>query len=680
MLLLSGGPMETLQAACENIIKKHPRQALAHHALGLIHAWSGRFEIAATHLGESLRPPFSASSFLHLAHVLRHGLLDELSARVVIEKGIAFNLNDPDLQALQHGPSTSETPETADDWFTLLELAKGHRIEGRYTQAAHTLLKGLLHSPLNPGFLEELGVCKQAAGMHTESAGLFRALTRVAPENAESWCRLGTALLACGDPEAAAVALKRAIQIRPQWHLPFRHLAMAQLQSSEHDDAVRSLNHCTRLAPEDAVSLSQHLFSLNYVSPHLQAGLPCLYALLQNQFSAVVCRPPLPSELPKRLKIAYVSPDFSNHPVAYFVEPLLEYRDKESFELFAYCSSPKVDSTTIRLKSYCDHWRDAWALTDASLVSRIQEDGIHILVDLSGHTPGNRLKVFASRPAPLQVTMIGCMQTTGLPSMDLRITDRFLNPTAPPEYHSESPLLMDSGAVVFRPPDEAPEVTGLPCLTGTPFTFASLNDPAKVTEETLALWAKILHETPGSELLLVRRPGCKLKKALQNLGISADRIKERGYGPLHAYLAMHSEVDLALDPFPYNGLTVTLMACWMGVPTIALTGLQPPARTAANVLSRMGLQEFVCETAPSYIDTAVRMFSNRKHLATVRKTLRDRTRASWCNGRLYTQEFEKKIKAHLQDLIVRQKQHPDPVKPSLHQTISSCSQSAGTTN
>jgi len=658
-LLLGTGHFAPLTVACENILRMQPRTALAHHALGLIHAWSGRFDEAVIHLKESLRPPFPPTPFLHLAHMLHHGLHDPTLALTVLERGVALNPSSLELSQLKRhleasSPSQIAKGSSAQFSSGSCKTAKEHRLAGRLKDAAQTLIRGLLRTPLDVGLLEEFGLCKQADGLHEESSGCFRALTRVLPENAEAWCHLGAALLASGNPEDAAGALEAAIQIRPQWHLPFRHMAMAQLQRSQHEAAQQSLLQCSLLAPEDTVSLSQHLFSLNYLPTHLQANLPALYLSAGGRFGPAVSRPKLPARLPGRLKIGYVSADFSNHPVACFLEPLFEHRDRKTFELFAYSTSPKCDATTLRLKSFCDHWLDAWPLTYESLASKIRRDGIHVLVDLSGHTPGNRLKVFARRPAPLQVTMIGCMQTTGLPFMDLRVTDRFLNPHPPAEYESEALLFMDSGAVAFRPPDDAPEVTALPSLTGAPFTFASLNDPAKVTAEALDLWAKILLKTPDSELLLIRRPGCRLKEALQELGVCGERIKERGYTPMNEYLRMHGEVDLALDPFPYNGLTVTLMGCWMGVPAVTLAGAPPPARTAADVLTRIGLSDFVCSTPDSYVDTAVHMFNHSNYLSGVRKSLRNLTRTAWCNGSQYTQEFERKIHAHLQDAILEQ--------------------------
>jgi predicted O-linked N-acetylglucosamine transferase (SPINDLY family) len=654
--LFAGGRFEPLKAACTAILSTQPQQALAHHALGLLLAWSGRFEDSATHLRESLRPPHPPSPFLHLAHILHYGLKDTALALAVLEKGVDLNPSALELLEFKRSLGASapcQVPQDTDARVSpcAASAARGHRLAGRMKEATETLILGLLNSPLDSGLLKEFGLCKQAEGLHAESAGCFRALTRVSPTNADSWCHLGAALLASGNPGQAAPALEAAIRIQPGWHLPHRHLAMAHLQSSQHDAALRSLQRCAGLAPEDTVSLSQLLFSLNYLPTRLQVDLPAAYLSARGRFGPALPRPQLPARLPRRLKIGYVSSDFSQHPVSYFLEPLLEHRDKSAFELFAYSNSPKCDATTARLKSRCDNWVEAWSLPDESLASQIRRDGIHILVDLSGHTPGNRLKVFARRPAPLQITMIGCMQTTGMPFMDLRVTDRFLNPHAKAEHETESLLLMDSGAVAFRPPEGAPAVPPLPCQHGAPFTFASLNDPAKVTEEALSLWAEILLATPESRLLLVQRPGGRLKQALEDLGVSGERIQERGYAPLDAYLRMHGEVDLALDPFPYNGLTVTLMGCWMGVPTVTLAGAAPPARTAADVLTRIGMREFVCDTPDSYVATAVRMFRDPDRLAAVRCGLRDRTRDAWCDGKGYTREFEAKVLDHFQRLI-----------------------------
>ncbi len=593
--LLANGQFLQLKAACKALLQRQPTAALVKHVLGLLNAWEGDFE--------------NAQSLLN-----------------------------PAIQQILN----TEMPSA--NLSGLVERTKLLRRAGQIEDALVPLLTVLLLSPLNPEALSEAAAWLRAQNRTREAAGFLRALCRVSPNDADAFCDLGVSLLILGNPEAAIPELRQAASLRPSWHIPWRHLAMGLLQSSHHAAAADALRMCANLAPQDSVSLSQYIFSLNYCPPNIQKDLPSLYKTFAERFDQEQPPPPLTWQSGERLKIGYVSGDFGEHPVAFFLEPLLEHHDRSAWEVFAYNNGKRSDATTQRLRTHAEHWREVAELSDDTFIAKVREDGIHVLVDLSGHTALNRLTAFGRRPAPIQVTMIGAMQTTGLPSMDLRITDPFLDAGGENASHSETLVYMESGAVVFRPPEVAPDVASAPHVHGAPFTFGCLNDPAKVTEPTLEVWAQILKRSRYARLLFVRRPGNRIKERLQALGIASDRLLERDYQPLCGFLKMHEEIDLALDPFPYNGLTVTMLGCWMGVVPIALLGEAPPARAAAAVLHRLGLGHYVARTPEEYVEKAVALADQPHALVELRRDLRERTHAAWCNGQKYTREFEEKLR------------------------------------
>ncbi|NBV86310.1 MAG: hypothetical protein EBS01_08630 [Verrucomicrobia bacterium] len=596
--LLGRGEFLKLGTACDALLQRDPNTPLIRHVRGLLNLWSGEFEAAQPLLSPEITR---------------------------------------ELQSRQSG----------DNVAALLGSARSLR-EAKQTQLAFPLLiRCLLNSAQHPEALREMAECLLSEGRHREAAGFFRALSRLDPENPEVTFKLGMALLCAKAPAAAIPPLHKAAAMNPGWFLPWRALAMAFIQNSQHAAAAQALQICTQLAPDDPVSLSQKLFSLHYCPAAFQGELSSAYESFATQFSPPLPRPPLRLRDGERIRIGYVSADFREHPVSFFIEPLLAHHDPHAFEVFLYSNNAQEDAITQHLRSLAPHWRNTEGLSDAEWVEQIQRDAIHVLVDLSGHTAMNRLPGFGRRPAPLQITMIGTMLSTGMSAMDYRVTCAFLDPEGAAAYGSEAPMRLEAGAVVFQPPVQSPEVAPAPAGLGRPFTFASLNDPAKITEETLVVWAKILQLAPHTRLLLVRRPGNPTKQILEQLGISGERIIERDYQPLLRFLKMFEEVDLALDPFPYNGLTVTLQSCWMGVPPVTLLGDTPPSRAAGMILDRMGLDWFIAKSLPDYVQKAVHLAQNPAPLAELRLSLRERTLCAWGDAQKYTREFEDRVRGAL---------------------------------
>jgi predicted O-linked N-acetylglucosamine transferase (SPINDLY family) len=316
--------------------------------------------------------------------------------------------------------------------------------------------------------------------------------------------------------------------------------------------------------------------------------------------------------------------------------------------VYCYYSCPKSDVVTARLKALVDHWRDVPAVSDEALAALIREDQIDILVDLAGHTRLGRPLVFARKPAPVQVTMIGCMQTTGLKSIDYRITDAELDPPGMSEaYNSEALIRMKSGAVCFKPEANSPAVKPLPALREGVFTFGSYNNLAKITPHVLDLWSEVLRQAPSSRMILVADSGEYLRNNLALRGISRSRIELLPRMVEREYLESHHRVDLILDTFPFNGLTVSMNALWMGVPCVTLQGNTSASRAGGLLQSRVDLGCLVASTAEEYVNIAVRHAREPGFLATTREGLREKMRVTWTDAAAYTTELESRFREML---------------------------------
>jgi predicted O-linked N-acetylglucosamine transferase (SPINDLY family) len=333
------------------------------------------------------------------------------------------------------------------------------------------------------------------------------------------------------------------------------------------------------------------------------------------------------------LRIGYVSADFCQHAVAFFLEPVLAAHDPTAVETFCYVGNRHADAVTARLRAATHHWRDISRMDDEAAAACIRADHIDVLVDLSGHTADHRLGVFARRPAPCQVTWLGYPATTGLTAMDFRVTDdACLPPGVEDRLHgSERLLRLPNVFCCYRPPADAPTVGPLPCLDGTPITFISCNALAKLSPATIALWSAVLSAVPDSRLRL-HAPGGEdvsaqtwFHEKFAAHGIAAGRVVLSGEPlPVRAHLARYHAADLALDSTPYAGTTTTCEALLMGVPVITLAGESHVSRVGVSLLRAVGLTECVAQSTEEFVRMAVRLAADRKALATLRAGLRER--------------------------------------------------------
>jgi predicted O-linked N-acetylglucosamine transferase (SPINDLY family) len=350
----------------------------------------------------------------------------------------------------------------------------------------------------------------------------------------------------------------------------------------------------------------------------------------------------------RRLRIGYVSADLRSHAVAFFIEGVLREHDRSAFEIHCFDVSPHPeDHVTARFRGYVHRWHRVGKLDDDAISNTIRAERIDILVDLSGHTGHNRLLVFARKPAPVQVTWFGYMNTTGLTAIDYRITDAYMDPPEESERFYTEKLCRIASMACFTPAPDSPSVSPLPSLTSGVFTFASVNQWTKVTEEVKDVWASILRESNNYRLLVVVRGGDKpiireeIVREFVRRGATSAQIAVLPTVPLPDFLRLFAAIDLVLDPFPYGGGTTSLHTIWMGVPIVTLEGDSELSRACAGIVRVVGLSEFVAESPEEYRAIALRWADSTDQIAELRELLRERMRgSSLTDASALTQDLE----------------------------------------
>ncbi len=442
------------------------------------------------------------------------------------------------------------------------------------------------------------------------------------------------------------------------------------------DNAITNFEESLILESESPQSHSNLLLSLNYRDDYSPERIFKIHCDFYQRF----CQPlekffkphsnnPDPE---RRIKIGYVSPDFRGHAVAFFIAPVLMQHNAERFEVFAYYNNRQVDGFTQNIQKLSHHWRNISDVSDEQVVEQIRKDKIDILVDLAGHSAFNRLLVFAYKPAPVQMTWLGYPNTTGLPTIDYRCTDNNADPEGTSEScYSEKIYRLPDTFLCYSPLRPCPETGQLPSINNGYITFGSLNNFSKVNKSVIKLWIKILKTVPHSKLVLIyNNPDKSLvdkaianaktsneipfaslralsnlnhaKKAFIKAGLSTDRvmIRERSAtDQLHLQLYQH--IDIALDPFPYNGTTTTMESLWMGVPVITKQGNSHVSRVSSGILKNIGLTELIAGSDKEYINIAKHLAMNTDRLKTLRKTLRSiMSQSNLMNAKGFTKNLE----------------------------------------
>jgi len=465
----------------------------------------------------------------------------------------------------------------------------------------------------------------------------LRAILVMHGPSPEVHCNLGAALRTGGALDEAAHHLREAGRLRPAFAAAWYNLGLLEFERARHAEAEQAYRHALAAEPRNEAWQHSLLCLLNYAPGHDPRAVFEAHVGWAQRFP-----PPRHGHAGRartrgtadRLRVGYVSADFRGHSVAYFIEPVFRHHDRTRFQVHCYDNWARPDGTTERLRRLVDHWRPVHALDDDALERLILDDRIDLLVDLSGHTLGNRLPVFARKPAPVQATWIGYPQTTGLAAIDYRITDAHLDPPGETDaFGSERLWRLPECAVCFVPPEETPLAGPPPCASDGEVTFGSINQYFKITDRVVALWSRVLAATPGARLRIVVEHGerppvaAAVRARFADHGVAGERVDVRGRTDLAGFFRQLGEIDIALDPFPYNGGTTTYQSLWAGVPVVTLAGSTAIARCGVMILAAVGLPELVARDEEDYIAIAARLAGDPHRLRELRAGLRDRYRA-----------------------------------------------------
>jgi predicted O-linked N-acetylglucosamine transferase (SPINDLY family) len=596
------------------------------------------------------------------------GTAASLSLEAALEKGVAHH-RAGELGAAEslYRHVLSRAPNHAHARYLLGLLAEqvGRFDDARQLMESAVALKGDHCDALNA-----LGRMLLAQSRVGEAIGYFERAVACRGDWSQTHYNLGTARLMSGDTDGAVAALRRAVELEPTFAPALENLAGALVATNQAEEAERVLDRALEIAPHavtwnnlghirksqgrlaEAIEAFRRavemepgnpamgdnlLLAMNYheglsaqaiFEAHLRWAGRHAEPLYANIAPHVNDRSP-----ERRLRVGYVSPDFKMHPVGLFIEPVIEGHRAEHVEVFCYSDVASPDAVTQRLRDVTSGgWRDLKGASDEAVGRMIRADAIDILVDLAGHTARNRMLTFARKPAPVQVSWMGYVTTTGLATMDYGLSDQYLDPPGKHEpFRTETLVRLPRSYVCYKPLLDCPPVSELPAERNGFVTFACMNSFAKVTPQALSAWARVLDRVPGSRLVLHSDRSSHLdsvKRRLAELELDVARVEFVGKRPLAEYFAAHNDFDIALDPFPHNGGTTTCDALHMGVPVVTLVGEHAVNRAGLSLLATVGLNELAAESIDQYVELAALLALDLPRLAELRRTLRPRMQAS----------------------------------------------------
>jgi protein O-GlcNAc transferase len=516
------------------------------------------------------------------------------------------------------------------------ELALQFHRAGDLHQAELLYEQILRIDPQHADALHLFGLLAHQVGRNDLAVEYIQKALRHRPDYVLAYNNLGSALREQGKFDEAIACFRHALRLMPDYAVAHHNLGNVLKDQGELDEAIACFRQALRLMPTYVAAHDNLVFTLHF-HPDSDAGTLYREALRWNEQHAKpltrINQPHANTADPKRkLRIGYVSPDFRNHSAANFLMPLLANHDRSQVEIFCYAEVARPVDMTERLRAYADTWRTTVGFNGERVEGMVREDRIDILVDLAVHTANNRLLVFARKPAPVQVTWCGYPGTTGLSTVDYRLTDPYLDPPGETDfYYSEQSVRLPDTFGCYDPLSDQPLSEGLPALASGYFTFGCLNSFCKVNDGVLSLWTKVLRAVPHSRLLMLAPKGHERDHVLANLtqqGIDVSRLEFADRLPRQQYLQTYNRIDLALDPSPYSGYITNLDAFWMGVPTMTLIGRTAVGRMGWSQLNNLGLQELAARTPEEYIALAVRLAGDLPRLQDLRIGLRSRMRAS----------------------------------------------------
>jgi len=575
-------------------------------------------------------------------------LLDPAKVTPLVNRGNALlRLNQIPQATLAFRAALSVDPGQPEAAFGLASAL----LDGGHWRAAAVMLatERRRSDAANPSTLwRRIGEAAEAAGERATGLRAFRQATQRSPTDARHRERLARAETAAGRHSRGETLFHTALALDPADSSLLTNSAIAMVDEGRVDEAVRRLRRALIVNPASHKAHSSLLFARQYQPGGNPAERRAEHRAWHDRHAAVP-NPAIPSDPPggvfpndpapeRPLRIGLVSADLRRHPVGYFVAPFLATHDREQIAVIGYANqtAPHTpDPLTRELMGHAAGWRWIGDLDDAAAAAAIRADAIDILVDLSGHTADHRLPLFAHRPAPIQATWIGYPHSTGMSAIDLIIGGGLEMPETAADWFEERLVALPQGRFCYRPPDEAPPVGPPPALSnGGAITFGSFNSLAKLSVDTVALWARVMAAVPNSRLVLKARPlgdpvvRDRISRRFAAAGVDPQRLDLRGWSSHAALLAEYGEIDIALDPLPFSGGLTSCEALWMGVPMVAWPNDRPAGRQSAHFLNLLGLSDLVVDSADACVEAIAKLCGDLERLTALRAGLRARMRHS----------------------------------------------------
>ncbi|OIO70467.1 MAG: hypothetical protein AUJ58_02930 [Zetaproteobacteria bacterium CG1_02_55_237] len=645
------GRLDAARVVCKSILAQQAEHAHALHLTGVIAMQQGDLNEAERLIRRALQASPAEVGFLNTLGSLlrRQGRMHE--ARVCFEQYLELVPKDAEVTCNLANllKSEGELEQAARLYRQVLTWNPQHlnarlslayllRRQGALSESEICFREGLSQGAMMPQFIFGLGLVLAGQQRHEEAEQCFRQLLCIEPMNADANFHLGNALHVRGLISEAEHHHRRCLELNPDYPEAWNNLGNDLRDQGRLDEARYAYRKALHLKPDYMRAHSNLLFSMLYdmadsqavYEEHLQwdnmhaAGFQALYKGGSHDAGPE-----------RKIRIGYMSPDFREHSVAYFIEPILVAHDHSCFEIYCFSDVSRPDAVTARLKGYTDKWLDISTCSDEAVAETVRQEGIDILVDLAGHTSHHRLMVFARKPAPVQVTYIGYPASTGMTAMDYRLTDEWADPIGQERCHSEKLLRLPGGFLCYTPSADAPQPAPLPYAKNGHISFGCFNHLSKVTPEVVEVWSQVLQQLPGSHLVLkhISLQDAKVRERYLQMfeenGVAGDRINILDWSAsVGEHLSCYSQVDIALDTFPYNGTTTTCEALWMGVPVVCLKGKTHAGRVGLSLLESAGRQEWIAGNKQEYISLALQLAADPEKLIELRARLRQALAAS----------------------------------------------------
>jgi len=644
-------------------LRLDPRNAETHNNLGLALHGLGEVAAAAAAFREALRlSPRYPEALNNLGDLLREegrleSAVERLEAALRLRPHYPEALNNLGIACLQSGRHTRAIDaftalltHRPDDYTTRRNLAVACQEAGDFPAALHHYSQALAIDASDPEVHLKQGATALALGDPDYALSCYQRALCMDPNSAGAHNNIAAALRDRGDLSDALEHLGHAMALAPDLPEAHANLGRTLLAQGRHREAEDAHRRASELDPADATLQSDYLAALPYGGAHDPAEILALHRQWATRHADVPRLAHVPPHVdPDRpLRVGYVSPDFRRHAVASFLEPIVAAHDRARVEAICYSNVRVPDEVTTRFADLADGWRKISHLDDDAAAALVRDDRIDVLVELTGHVARNRLRLFARRPAPVQVTYLGYYTTTGLDTIDYRLTDAWVDPPGAEAHYTEVPFRLPDGWLCFQPPADAPAVSDPPCMATGRVIFGSFNNLAKVTPEVIRRWSAILTGVPGSRMVmkdLALRDAAtrdRVRARFASHGVAAERLELIGWTKTRAdHLALYQGIDLCLDTFPYAGGTTTCEALWMGVPVVTIAGDRYVSRFGVSILSQVGLHELIAPSGEEFVSTAILLAGDPARLTELRRRGRSRMAdSSLCQPERFTRSLE----------------------------------------